>query len=65
MDEERFDTMTRVLQSPAERDEMRRQFDADLILEHGQQWFDENKARLDADWQAVMEQMGFPEVPPD
>jgi hypothetical protein len=31
-------------------DELRARWEADLVAEHGQEWLDANKGRLDLEW---------------
>jgi len=55
----RFDDLAARLSRGESLRVMREQLEAEIVAERGQEWVDQNKAMLDADWNNALETLGF------
>jgi hypothetical protein len=55
----RFDDLADRLSDEQGERILRSMCDAEIIAEHGQAWFDENKPKLDAEWKNALATLGF------
>jgi hypothetical protein len=52
------DALERALADPAALADLRARFDAELLEEHGPEWYAAHRATLDADWAAAVALFG-------